>query len=267
MTPAMKPAIGLRLVQVRSSEEAPPPVFSGVPQVVAAIAKEVGLEDAGVSLLDSVVRLAGDKQAPWLARLLLNPSRTQPVIVISGGVDASADRLAARLAGVAHVVCIDDAISSQMVRAIGRERSVYGHAIRMYRPGFSLDADPYEHPVWTLKGTFLPRWLVADIFEQACAISLEVGDLDERAPSFQTIRNLLAERRQAASEQRLAELRPLEQRFGRALAERKGVADARLDEFRWLLEELRISLFAQELRTPQPVSVKRLEKAWEQMQR
>ena len=36
---------------------------------------------------------------------------------------------------------------------------------------------------------------------------------------------------------------------------------------RWLIEELRISLFAQELRTPQPVSVKRLEKAWEQMQR
>ncbi len=67
--------------------------------------------------------------------------------------------------------------------------------------------------------------------------------------------------------QRLAELRPLEQRFARALAERKGVPDARLEEFRWLLEELRVSLFAQELRTPQPVSVKRLEKAWEQLQR
>jgi ATP-dependent helicase HrpA len=64
---------------------------------------------------------------------------------------------------------------------------------------------------------------------------------------------------------RLAELRPIEQRYARHLAERKGVPDARLDEFRWLLEELRISLFAQELRTPQPVSVKRLEKAWGQI--
>ena len=71
----------------------------------------------------------------------------------------------------------------------------------------------------------------------------------------------------ARDAQRLAELRPLEQRFLRALAERKGQADARLEEFRWLIEELRVSLFAQELRTPQPVSVKRLEKAWEQMQR
>jgi ATP-dependent helicase HrpA len=70
----------------------------------------------------------------------------------------------------------------------------------------------------------------------------------------------------ARDAQRLAELRPLEQRYVRRLAERKGVADARLDEFRWLLEELRVSFFAQELRTPQPVSVKRLEKAWTQME-
>jgi ATP-dependent helicase HrpA len=64
---------------------------------------------------------------------------------------------------------------------------------------------------------------------------------------------------------RLTEVRPIEQRFVRTMAERKGVTDARLEEFRWLLEELRISLFAQELRTPQPVSAKRLEKAWSQL--
>jgi len=64
---------------------------------------------------------------------------------------------------------------------------------------------------------------------------------------------------------RLAELRPLEQRYTRRVAERRGAADARLDEYRWLLEELRVSFFAQELRTPQPVSVKRLDKAWQQL--
>ena len=69
----------------------------------------------------------------------------------------------------------------------------------------------------------------------------------------------------ARDAQRLAELRPIEQRYVRHLAERKGVPDARLDEFRWLLEELRVSLFAQELRTPQPVSVKRLDKVWAQI--
>jgi ATP-dependent helicase HrpA len=64
---------------------------------------------------------------------------------------------------------------------------------------------------------------------------------------------------------RLAELRPQEQRYWRMVAERKGATDARLQELRWLIEELRVSFFAQELRTPQPVSIKRLEKAWLQL--
>ena len=42
-----------------------------------------------------------------------------------------------------------------------------------------------------------------------------------------------------------------------------GVHDPQLAEFRWLIEELRVSLFAQELKTPMPVSVKRLEKLWQ----
>ena len=40
--------------------------------------------------------------------------------------------------------------------------------------------------------------------------------------------------------------------------------EQRLQDLRWLLEELRVSLFAQELRTPMPVSLKRLEKVWAQ---
>ncbi len=35
-----------------------------------------------------------------------------------------------------------------------------------------------------------------------------------------------------------------------------------LAAFRWLIEELRVSLFAQELKTPFPISVKRLDKIW-----
>jgi ATP-dependent helicase HrpA len=41
------------------------------------------------------------------------------------------------------------------------------------------------------------------------------------------------------------------------------IEHASLMEFRWLIEELRVSLFAQELKTPMPVSIKRLEKIWE----
>ncbi|WP_186080623.1 ATP-dependent RNA helicase HrpA [Burkholderia gladioli] len=71
----------------------------------------------------------------------------------------------------------------------------------------------------------------------------------------------------ARDARQLAEFAPLNQQYQRALSQRGGAADARLTEFRWLLEELRISLFAQELRTPMPVSVKRLHKVWESLQR
>ncbi|CAB3766232.1 ATP-dependent RNA helicase HrpA [Paraburkholderia solisilvae] len=71
----------------------------------------------------------------------------------------------------------------------------------------------------------------------------------------------------ARDARQFAEFQPLSQHYQRALAQRGGVGDARLAEFRWLLEELRVSLFAQELRTPMPVSVKRLHKVWESMQR
>jgi ATP-dependent helicase HrpA len=64
---------------------------------------------------------------------------------------------------------------------------------------------------------------------------------------------------------RMKEFQPQEQRYWRLVAERKGVMDDRLQEFRWLLEELRVSFYAQELRTPQPVSLKRLDKAWAQI--
>jgi len=53
----------------------------------------------------------------------------------------------------------------------------------------------------------------------------------------------------------------------RASSQLKGQEDESLSQFAWQLQELRVSLFAQELRTPMPVSVKRLQKAWETMAR
>jgi len=51
----------------------------------------------------------------------------------------------------------------------------------------------------------------------------------------------------------------------RAKADRDaGRMDPKLEEFRWLVEELRVSLFAQELRTPFPVSAKRLQRFWDE---
>lgn len=64
-----------------------------------------------------------------------------------------------------------------------------------------------------------------------------------------------------------AEIAPLEARWRKTLQARRGQNDPQLADYFWLLQELRVAIFAQELRTPMPVSVKRLNKVWETLQR
>jgi ATP-dependent helicase HrpA len=71
----------------------------------------------------------------------------------------------------------------------------------------------------------------------------------------------------ARDAQNLAQLLPLQQQWLRLLGGRHGVVDSQLEDFGWLLQELRVSLFAQELKTPVIVSVKRLQKALEALSR
>lgn len=60
----------------------------------------------------------------------------------------------------------------------------------------------------------------------------------------------------------MKEFQPLWQLYLRKKQSLKGRYDPKLEQFFYLLQELRVMLFAQELKTPMPVSVKRLEKAW-----
>ena len=66
-------------------------------------------------------------------------------------------------------------------------------------------------------------------------------------------------------QQLMQDVHTLQSKYERRLAQLKGVYDPQMSEFGWLLQELRVALFAQELRTPMPVSVKRLERAWHSM--
>jgi len=119
-------------------------------------------------------------------------------------------------------------------------------------------------------------------FPQACAdIAAQLGELlpkrfivatpYERLQHFPRYLKAVALRldkakNDGARDTRLmAEWRSLAQPWEREwqTMRKAGVLDDFLLEFRWLLEELRVALFAQELRTPSPVSVKRLQKMWE----
>ncbi len=70
-------------------------------------------------------------------------------------------------------------------------------------------------------------------------------------------------------QQALDEIRPLWDAYlaRRERHQAQGVIDPNLTQFRWMLEELRVSLFAQELKTSVPVSVKRLQAFWADVQK
>ncbi len=66
-------------------------------------------------------------------------------------------------------------------------------------------------------------------------------------------------------DQKLArEVEAVESRYWLAVKEEKGARPPGDDAFRWLLEEYRVSLFAQQLKTPVAVSARRLADAWQE---
>ena len=69
--------------------------------------------------------------------------------------------------------------------------------------------------------------------------------------------------RDAAREADIQELEQMWQEKTNSLVKQGQPVSDDLAAFRWMIEELRVSLFAQELKTPYPVSVKRLLKEWE----
>ena len=69
--------------------------------------------------------------------------------------------------------------------------------------------------------------------------------------------------RDAAREADIQELEQMWQEKTDSLVKQGQPVSDDLATFKWMIEELRVSLFAQELKTPYPVSVKRLLKEWE----
>jgi ATP-dependent helicase HrpA len=69
----------------------------------------------------------------------------------------------------------------------------------------------------------------------------------------------------AKNQDRLRQLAPYQAALKKLLAQPPQSAEAQrqLEAFRWMVEEFKVSLFAQELGTPMPVSPKRLDQQLE----
>jgi ATP-dependent helicase HrpA len=140
---------------------------------------------------------------------------------------------------VAEQAALEKKLKAMEAGFPGPVREVREQVSRLLAPGW-LARTPWE------RLQHLPRYL------RAAALRLEKLRADP------------------ARDARLAgEIARLEAPYRRAAAmnARQGGGTAALAQFGWLLEELRVSLFAQELKTPVPVSAKRLAKLWETLRR
>jgi len=130
-----------------------------------------------------------------------------------------------------------------------------------------------------LKGSLSPAWLHAagDIKAQLSYLiysgfikKTPIEWLREYPRYFKSINLRLDKLTGNVSRDRalMMEVKPLWEEYLVRLEkqQQQGIIDAELSTYRWMIEELRVSLFSQELKTKMPVSAKRLKKRWSKVQ-
>ena len=152
-------------------------------------------------------------------------------------------------------------IAQEMARTaagILAERAALEKKLAAMQKGFAGPAKDVEQQIARL---LAPGWLARTPWERLQHLPRYLKAASMRLDKL---------RADSARDARLAaELAPLEQGYRRETAARArhGPPGAEFEQFGWLLEELRVSLFAQELKTPVPVSVKRLGKLWQSLRK
>ena len=139
-------------------------------------------------------------------------------------------------------------------------------------------ANSYQELSLLLKGiNFLPKTLIEDVEEQ---LEILLPPYEKPLFLFEQFKNyprfLLAikiriekyNQRQIKDQELFSDINRLQTKW---IEKVSAFVDSDLEipktyiDFQWAMQELRVSLFAQELKTPYPVSIKRLEKKWTEL--
>ena len=220
-------ALALKDALARQAK-APPGFNTSALALRAAIPADALLADALAAIADRA--FVGDDALPRDADAFaaqVARARTR-LPAVAGHVFRLLGEIAAAWTALARRLAALPPARARLAAEIRAQRDALVH------PGF-LAATPWAHL------TEIPRYLAA--------LDRRLAKHDERPDRDAKHGALVADWRRRHDE--------------RVAADRKaGRDDPRLDDFRWLVEELKVSLFAQELKTPFPVSQKRVEKAW-----
>jgi hypothetical protein len=135
------------------------PVPAIVSRIIEAVPASIGCWKLAMA---GSVRKVTAADVPLLCQDLTDPDREVPIVCASADLASGVpvidvDRLAAELTALADVrVLVDDLACRALSAAVGDYRSVYGGAVRIYWPGFSVHEPPREHRYWTREALTAP---------------------------------------------------------------------------------------------------------------
>jgi hypothetical protein len=182
------------------------------PGLVQQVAEKCVLSRGPIDLSAEPWLIESEADAERLGELLVEPSRKLPVFVMTVPEDAAdpntpildAAALARAVLGTGQVVIVPAAHTWALTSRFGRQRSVFGGAVRSYLAGFADDVSPYSHRLVlreqissTDSALLCVRWMKL----LAAAESIRRTRLGTDVVAFTTIRNASLQLSQARLEQ------------------------------------------------------------------
>ncbi len=145
-------------------------------------------------------------------------------------------------------------VAQEIARLVGAVLTEY-HVLQKALPGYKAHGQAVQDIRSQCEWLLGKEWIARTPYERLQHLPRYLKGINVRLEKLRT--------NPVRDAQQLAQMQPLLQAWQRKLAAQQGDVDARIADFGWLLQELRVSLFAQELKTPVIVSVKRLQKVWD----
>lgn len=126
-----------------------------VPGIVHWLARSPGITDYGWRLVPEPWIVRDEEGVEGLIQLIGSRDRTRPVFATglfaheTDPESAPLDPwdLAHRTAGIAHVAVLTGPMTYLLTDRVGRKYSVFGNALRTYRPGCVIGSGAMEHPM------------------------------------------------------------------------------------------------------------------------
>ncbi len=142
-------------------------------------------------------------------------------------------------------------VAQEIARLVGAVLAEY-HVLQKALPGFKAHGQATQDIRNQCEWLLGKEWVGRTPFERMQHMPRYLKAINVRLEKLRT--------NPARDAQNMAQMQPLQQAWLRKLSALQGEVDARAEDFGWMMQELRVSLYAQELKTPVIVSVKRLEK-------